>query len=488
MSRIGLGFRGLLSRLNTRINNACFGAERAVDAVERRDERVDKWLLIKNVARHKKAFAAARVPFTELKINAPRPVNGLAFPEEDKARALEILGLSGASLVETSTDQRGVFLLEMRTSAAVGTVEVHDWDGKNRSAFVKTIEDILVPAVGDVVLAVPHGRKAKPAIGRGFHIHIWSSPAGSKDIMPPKEIWGIGVNCRDEGFGPSGQGTAIVDPDTGWAVGELVGNNLYVHHDLCHSGTDNEIRILRRLCEEAAAEIGVPPEERSEHRRKSAEAALRKSEAAYVKECEKRLHASVAKLRAAIQDHERIIKECQSRITESVRSLADAREELERLLSSNDEAEERFAAEFERLRQASGVVDVTVEDGIISVFTENIEIPFDGEIRDIGEFRIDILTSGANGGVRCVNLTRRIGDCFHPHVRDDGSCCLGNIAAGVAKLIGECEYSVLAQIMIQYLQNYNPGNPYLNIKSWPVVKRGRGQNTRRRRRDETAKK
>lgn len=452
---------------------------RNVVTSKKKGGQMDKWLIVENGIRHKKAFAAARVPFAELEINSPRTVSGgLAFPEDEKDRALEILGLSGASLIETPTDKEGVFLMEERTSArasaAVGAVKVVTWNGQNKTGFVRAVREILVPVVGDVVLTVPHGENAAPMSNGKFHIHIWSSPSGKQSSMPPKMIWGIEVNCRDSGFTTSGQGTAIIDPSTGWAVGELVGDNLYIHHDLCHEGTDWEIEIFRRLLKETVVEMKGSPEERIGRRRKLVEAQLKESLARYVKECEKRIASSIASARTDIRKHENTIEKCQLDITKSVRLLADSRKKLEQLENSSDEVEKRFAAEFERLRQMPGVANVTVADGIISVFTENIAIPFDGMVYDIGKFRIDILTSGEDGGVRCFNLTRNIGDFCHPHVRDNGYCCLGNIASGVAKLIGEYEYAVLAQIMIQYLQNVNPDSWYASIDNWPKVKKPTG--------------
>jgi len=428
-----------------------------------------KWFLVENNLHQKEALVAARVPFTEITIAKPRPITGLAFPEEEKARVLEILGLSSTPLTEAPTDREGVvILLAVRpTTATTATVSVADWDGRNQSGFSRVAQEILVPVVGDVILSVPHRGTIAPASDGKFHIFIWSAPAGQANLKPPERIWGVPVDCRDDGFLPSGQGVAIVDPETGWAVGELVGDaNLYIHHDLCHHGTDREIKIFRRLCEEVVTELTASPGKKAEREREI----LNRSRAAYVRECGRRLQSTIEATRKSIEQAERTIRDCQKQITEAVRAQAGFRKKLEQLLISSAAAEKQFADEFDKLLQVPGVSSVRVADGVVQVFTDQVYIEYDGRTYDIGKFRLDIYTSGSNGGVRAFNLTRTVGDYAHPHIKKNGQCCLGNIADGVAKLIGEYQYSVLAQVMLQYLRTVNPSDWYIEISNWPVKK------------------
>jgi len=431
-----------------------------------RREKMTRWFLVENNLHQKKALVAARVPVTEITIAKPRAIQGIAFPEEERERVLEILGLANTPLNETETDREGVFLLAVRTA----TVSVADWDGKNQSGFARTAQEVLVPVVGDIVLSVPHRGTVAPASDEKFHIFIWSAPAGQAESRPPEKIWGIKVDCRDEGFLPSGQGVAIVDSETGWAVGELVGNNLFIHHDLCHHGTDREIQIFRRLCEEVVAEFTLSPEKKRERQRQISERERQRSREAYVRECGRRLQSTIEATRKSIEEARRTIRDCQKQITQAVRSEAGLRKKLEELLSSSASAEKQFADEFDKLLQAPGVSSVRVADGVVQVFTDQVYIEYDGRTYDIGKFRLDIYTSGGNGGVRAFNLSRKSAGFHHPHIDGDGECCFGNIADGVAKLIGEYQYSVLVQVMVQFLRSVNPDGWYTSIEGWPVVK------------------
>ena len=40
--------------------------------------------------------------------------------------------------------------------------------------------------------------------------------------------------------------------DDSYAVAELVGINLYIHHDVCHHGSEAEVKLFRRILEETA--------------------------------------------------------------------------------------------------------------------------------------------------------------------------------------------------------------------------------------------
>jgi len=107
-----------------------------------------------------------------------------------------------------------------------------------------------------------------------------------------------------------------------------------------------------------------------------------------------------------------------------------------------------------------------LEGNIIRVFTDMIVIPYHGKNYKIGKFRIDIYIDGSNGAVKAYNLTDGKEHVFHPHVKKDGYCCLGNITEGVTKLLAEYQYAVLIQLMINYLHTYNPGSTYCDIEHW----------------------
>ncbi len=428
-----------------------------------------KWLLLEGHLQQKEELIGARVPIVEIAISVPRTAQGLAFPEEEKERVLEILGLSATPLEQVPTNHEGVFFLTVRAvqSASAGDVIIRNWDGRNRDGFVGVIKEILVPVVGDVVLSVPHREVIPPVKDGKFHIFIWATPIDQGRCKPPPAMWGTLVDCRDPAFLPSREGIPIEDPETGWTVGELIENNLYIYHDLCHNGTSQELQIFDYLLKEVVKELLLSPEEKRKQRTKLAECERQRSREAYIRECGRRLQSTIDATRNSITEAERTIADCQHRIVKAVRAEAGFRKKLEQLTSSKIEVEKNFGEEFDRLLQVPGVMRVLVKDNLILVFTDQIDVEFDNLVYNIGQFRIEVPVLNAHRGIRCFNLTRTLGGYCHPHIKEDGQCCLGNIADGVAKLIGEYQYSILIQLLLQYLRTVNPSDWYYSIEHWP---------------------
>ena len=76
----------------------------------------------------------------------------------------------------------------------------------------------------------------------------------------------------------------------------------------------------------------------------------------------------------------------------------------------------------------------------------------------------------SNGGNLSIeNLTGKCDGYDHPNIDTNGTVCLGNLSEGVAKLLAAYDFAVLAQVLIQFLRNYNEYDPYHRIYNWPMV-------------------
>ena len=414
--------------------------------------------------------------------------DGVVVDEDNLASALRSIGV--AISTETGTSLEGIVKVELQPADETEwtpslllepKVTVDNWDGENQNGFVKAVKDILLPVVQtDVVLSVPHGETVNQVSDERLHIFIWSSPSSMRGATPPKRMWGIEVNCRDEGFFSTGQGVPIVDTETNWPVAEIVrGNNLYIHHDICHHGTEAEIEIFRRILEELVMELSATPEEKAEHQRKLAEERKKRSRKQYIQECSRRFEKTIKGTCDKVSKGHREIEELQKKLTRKIRETRGAERKLKQLNACKGGELEKYGNEFDSLSSVPGVEDVQVSDGVIKVFTEHIYITPDGcpNTYDIGKFRMEIYTSGANGGVRFFNLTRK-GEytsggygSYHPHVNSRGVPCLGNIKELVAQLIGDDEFSAVAQLGLQYLKsvNVNDSAGETIFKNWPIV-------------------
>ena len=200
--------------------------------------------------------------------------------------------------------------------------------------------------------------------------------------------------------------------------------------------------------------------------------ALARNRQAYVRECGRRLANTMKAAEEALARARQTIERAQREIVEAVRAEAGNRKKLEQLRESSREQEARFALEYDRLL-STGVEKVEVADGIVRVLTTSLKVEYGGSWYRLGRYRIEIQVSGSRGVVRCFNLDHRPNGYHHPHVQGDGSCCLGNIADGVARLLGEYEFAALAGLMVQFLRTVNPGDWYTPITNWPLEGGGR---------------
>jgi hypothetical protein len=90
-----------------------------------------------------------------------------------------------------------------------------------------------------------------------FRVVIDSSAARGPTVEAPPSVWGLSIEAR-QAFSPSGLGTAILAPD-GYALAELVGMNLFIHHALFqHSDFEPAIGLYTRILQELQPHIALP--------------------------------------------------------------------------------------------------------------------------------------------------------------------------------------------------------------------------------------
>lgn len=348
-------------------------------------------------------------------------------------------------------------------------VTVKDWNGSGESRFKEITEAILSPVVKTTInINVPHGRKSALK-KRGFNINFWSSPAGSNDQTCPSTIWGYKVDCKDAVFPPSYQGIVIYDGL--YPVAELIDNNLYIHHDLCHYGSDNELNIYKKLLTKVIEEFNISSEEREEKRKQK----LSENKERYVDLCLKRIKKDRENVGSNISSAKNDIESYKKSMIDKLRKI----EEYELLLNNYNEAlekkKETYRIEFDKLLEVDKVVGLDVSSKGIEVFTDTLycEDPRSKKIHEIGKFRISIPIG--TGSIRWHNLTRRIqghSSSMHaPHIFKEGNACLGNAEQVLPGLIANYQFSIIAMYAIQFVESVNVGDcAGACITAWPVAK------------------
>ncbi|MDO8669367.1 MAG: hypothetical protein Q7K65_03685 [Candidatus Buchananbacteria bacterium] len=141
------------------------------------------------------------------------------------------------------------------------------WDGEMVQDKLKDIIERILPReiFHGAIVRVPHQHLFEPIpddkAGRFLHINIWSAPSGNCEVETPPIMWGHRIGCADGSYLPSGLGIVIAETE-GYAVAEVIGNNLYIFHDAVHKDRSDDYAILEKVLEETANIFKLSSEER----------------------------------------------------------------------------------------------------------------------------------------------------------------------------------------------------------------------------------
>jgi hypothetical protein len=144
-----------------------------------------------------------------------------------------------------------------------------------------------------------------------------------------------------------------------------------------------------------------------------------------------------------------------------LRTAAQCDAELRELPAADDLA----AAEYERLLAMPGIRELDTRAGSVILRTESIVVQSQGTSYQLGEYAIVL---DLRGDVRVESLSR-LGPKSHwdhPHIQN-ALPCLGNLRAGVLKLIAQYQLALVAQVLLEFLATYDPAEAYTPIEGWP---------------------
>ena len=186
--------------------------------------------------------------------------------------------------------------------------------------------------------------------------------------------------------------------------------------------------------------------------------------AAYLAACNRRILNQKAKAEEEMRLAEERLKECSRAIVEETRGSKENRGKLTYLRAWQVTEAARHREEFQRLIDLSDVREASMRDDVLQVFTDTVYVEHRGQRYEVGDFRIDIHFEGY---VMAHNLRNcgRDQTYDHPHIKR-GAICMGNIREGIVKLIGEYQFAVVTQIMLDFLRTYNDGDAHCPITLW----------------------
>ncbi len=360
------------------------------------------------------------------------------------------------------------------------------WDGGNPDIFAEITKEVLGPVVQrDILLKVPHGEFEEPVIYNNageekekmFHIFIWSSPTDiGRNTRPSEKVWGIPVSCRDDAYKFSGCGAPIKNDDDGYVVATVLPNNIYIHHDICHKGSEDELKLYREVLESAKRvfdDDGVFNFDLWLSRQNE------KNRDLYVQKSFEAIEENISDIKVNLKRRRSEVDGLQSEIVRLIRNQNQDYIMLEVLKEKRKTSKPQIEAEFDNMLSVPKIKGVSITENGFFVFTKTLycENPETSKVHEIGEFLIEINSknsSDVSGVIKWHNLTRKI-DAFEPkmnapHVYPNGTACLGNIAESVAELVAQHRYYHLIQLAIQFIEKVNVTDAAgQHIVSWPVV-------------------
>jgi hypothetical protein len=423
---------------------------------------------------------AAGIPCYSVPMNGTN--NNLTFPSTSAEQVMEFVGLGSIGYTLSSTNRDHVFVMDMKTSDTSGDVALLLKNISMQQKFVKPDKyfeawDNLFPVFQSVyenfgitiIPDNPHGVPTKPIISgeNVLYVHFYSRADYGGGFNSRDSIFGIGlVGEQRRAMMPSFHGESIKDTN-GDVIAEIVENNLYILNNLPRVSGDNVTRIFERIMSAYFA-IRKQPESLISKIKMGFKKTLPTNSARrqFINGCTSLIDINVSAMERTVEKCDYELSVCNQSIVNYSRERDITLQKLEPMKISRTKREEWADKEYDTLCAIPHIKNVEMENNVLKLYTDLIKITYNDVLYNMGEYKIEIYTDGSNEGVRVFNLTKQREGLQHPHIHRNGHCCLGNIAQGVGKLVAEYEYTVLAQLIVNYLQTYNPSSEYGSIRLW----------------------
>jgi hypothetical protein len=420
---------------------------------------------------------AAGVPCYSVPMNGTN--NNLTFPSTNVEQVMEHIGLGGIGYTLSSTNRDHVYVMDLKSSGSnvadlLKHIALQNRFEKQEAHFEAW--DNLLPVFQSVydtfgvtiIPDNPHGVPKAPCKGDDdtLYVHFFSRDGIGGGITRRDSIYGIELEGgQKDALMPSHHGDSIRDTN-GDVIAEIVEDNLYILNDLPHVPGDNVTRIFERIIS-AYFDLKKKPESLiSRIKMGFKKPVMSTARKQFINGCTSLIDINVASMERTVEKCDRELNVCNQAIVNYSRERDLTLQKLEPLKTSRDKREEWADKEYDALCAIPHIKNVEMEGTTLRLFTDNIQITYKDQIYNMGQYKIEIYTDGSNEGVRVFNLTKERNGLQHPHIQRNGHCCLGNISQGVAKLVSEYEYTVLAQLIVNYLETYNPISEYGSIRMW----------------------
>ncbi|MCC6980999.1 MAG: hypothetical protein IT343_21945 [Candidatus Melainabacteria bacterium] len=211
-------------------------------------------------------------------------------------------------------------------------------------------------------------------------------------------------------------------------------------------------------------------EEEAKERARKLEKERQESRRRYIKACESRTKEFLDGATRVAGDYRKKLTGLKWRF---VRTKRD--EVFQGQVEGNEAAARHILAELERVRMVRGVQAVHVVPNRMLIATDILcaTDPETGFRHAIGQFLITVYLDGSNEGIRWQNNSRRVDAVREkmqaPTVFSDGLGASSEIHATMLELIARMEFSTVAELAIQFIENPEDNEYGKHVNKWPLV-------------------
>lgn len=236
-----------------------------------------------------------------------------------------------------------------------------------------------------------------------------------------------------------------------------------------HTDYEGMVEVVLKLRATSAVKTKEPVREQPLVRKVNP--AIEKARLAYIKASKQRLKAQLDSAQASLDKLQLRLPDLGGKLAGLTR-----RDFLRTVPADQEELRARSLEEFRRLRAVPKVLAARVVNGAILVYTDVLHATgVDGDTREIGSFLIVIGTAGGNLPIRWFNQTRQVHalkpSMQAPYVLQDGSPVVHEMQETFIQLIAQLEFSVVAELAIQFIETVNSDEPGKFHNCWPLSTR-----------------
>lgn len=425
-----------------------------------------KWLMLEGYIDKLDLLLENKLTVLDTEILVPRNIRGISFPEDNLKNVILTLGIDPKKkFTQVKTNRTNLYLLgEKEYQVTAKTSNLEAW-----KYFLPVLQNFASVIKKNIDVYNPHGStKAKSRAKTKLSIYFFSTPVNTErtKIIEAFNIALINGGAQSA-VTPSGRGFPIKD-NTGTTIAEIVDeNNLYILFDLPHDSRSESAKILEIILKKYLDFINLKGEDAKKWKKKQALQKIKEDEDRYIKACIRRKSNMLENQKRKLEQTELELSKVSERFVDLLRTQEEISESISLFETKNKEAQEVFLKEFRNLKSIKDVETVDVNDTHLIIKTKMIEIVVGTRVYKIGKFEISIPFSGKINQLKFHNCTKIYDGYHHPHINSWGTACLGNISHGVAKYIAQYEFAAVAQVLINYLQNFNSSDCYRHATCWP---------------------